>query len=449
MAPLLVQGIIYACYVLGFIRPFWALCGYLFLLFLQPEFIWRFEGLAGLSYQQPMIVCIIIGVLLNLPQGNGFHRNLVLLAGGLSLVLVMWVSSLYSIRPTVSENYYDVLWKSVLIMMLLVHVVNSPQKAIYVTAAAALGSSYNAFRLNEDYLQLGWCRWLHTSWGNKGDSNVICLFIMPIIASATIYFLTGKSKPGKLLALLCLLVHVHMVFILQSRGAMLGLATLFIIAFCLIPKSPKIIGLSFLAVGIIAFFAGPSVIEEFSTIFAAKEDRDASAESRFILWKAAFLITCDYPLLGVGPYAGQYLIPQYASAFEGLTVKHPHNIFGEVASGSGFLGLACYLIVLTGPMITAYRLRCKYRDPKDSLLQFLTLTPMVSIPALAVTGMFCGSGMMESMYYFTGIFLGGMASYQEMREDVQQGSVEGESMQEDHGEFEGNFDLPELAGVSG
>ena len=110
MAPLLVQGIIYACYVLGFIRPFWALCGYLFLLFLQPEFIWRFEGLAGLSYQQPMIVCIIIGVLLNLPQGNGFHRNLVLLAGGLSLVLVMWVSSLYSIRPTVSENYYDILF---------------------------------------------------------------------------------------------------------------------------------------------------------------------------------------------------------------------------------------------------------------------------------------------------------------------------------------------------
>jgi O-antigen ligase len=445
MAPLLVQGIIYSCYVLGLIRPFWALCGFLFLIFLQPEFIWRFEGLAGLSYQQPIIVCIIIGVLLNPSQGNGFHRNVVLLVSSLSLVLIMWASSLVSIRPAVSELYFDVLWKSVLIMLLIVHVVNSPQKAIYITAAAALGSSYNAFRLNEDYLMLGWCRWIHDSWGFKGDSNVICLFVMPIIASSSVYFLTAKQRLPKLLALLTMLVHVHMVFILESRGAMLGLAALFATAFYLIPKSPKIIGLSFLVVSIVALFAGPPVIKEFQTIFAAKENRDASAESRFTLWKAAFLITCDYPLLGVGPYAGQYMIPQYADVFQGLEVKHPHNIFGEVASGSGVLGLACYLITLTTPMIMAYRLRRKYSDPDDSLLQFLTLTPMVSIPALAVTGMFCGSGMMESIYYFTGISFGGIVSYQRLRDEEEQRSDEDELAPEGHEEFDEVDVLPESA----
>jgi O-antigen ligase len=445
MAPLLIQAIIYTCYVLGLIRPFWALCGYLFLLFLQPEFIWRFEGLAGLSYQQPMMVCIIIGVLVNLSQGNGFQRNLILLVSSLSLVLIMWISSLYSIRPAVSEFYFDVLWKSVVIMLLMVHVVDSPQKAIYITAAAALGSSYNAFRLNEDYLMLGWCRWINTSWGFKGDSNVICLFVMPIIASSTVYFLTSKQTFPKLLALLCMFVHVHMVFILESRGGMLGLVALFVTAFYFIPKSPKVIGLSFLVVSIIAVFAGPPVIKEFQTIFAAQEERDASAESRFTLWRAAFLITCDYPLLGVGPYAGQYMIPQYASVFQGLPVKHPHNMFGEVATGSGVLGLACYLVTLTTPMIVAYRLRRKYNDPKDSGLQFLTLTPIVSIPALAVTGMFCGSGMMESMYYFTGISLGGMVSYQRMREDAQQANEECELTPEEHEEYDEVCDLPELA----
>ncbi len=411
MGALAVYAFIGISCLLGIFRPFYGLCGYLFLVFLQPEWIWRFDGLVGLQYQKPLVICILIGTALSLSNGNGIFGNRSLVLSSIVILLTSWISLTMSSYTWATTLYFDILWKSILIMIASFHLVDSPKKAIAIGIAITAGTFYNALRLNLDYLEVGWCRWIRDSWGYKGDSNVICLFVMPAIAFSAVLLFTMRSRLLQLASVASLMVHVHMVFILESRGAMLGLGLLFFIAFLMIPKSPAMIG-SVVIVGLgVAWIAGPPVIREFSSIFVDAEERDASAESRFMLWKAAFRIGMDNPIFGVGPYSGQFLIPQYEPAFAGQAAKHPHNIFMEIFSGIGAFGLTAYVALILSPVLMAFRLRRQYDLRSDPMLQTLTIWPSAGIPAMALTGMFCGSGMMESMYYFVGISLGSLVAY--------------------------------------
>jgi O-antigen ligase len=191
---------------------------------------------------------------------------------------------------------------------------------------------------------------------------------------------------------------------------------MFAIAFLLIPKSPQIYALVVLILIAIGWVAGPPVIKEFSTIFATGEERDASAESRFTLWRAAIMVAIDNPILGVGPYLGQYSIPRYEISLRQYINKHPHNIFFEMLSGCGFPALFSYVSLFFISCVKAYKLRKEFFSKTDRELLFATLLPMIGLPALAVAGMFCGSGMMESLYYLVGISIAGLVSYERQNE---------------------------------
>ncbi len=434
---------------MGIARPFWGICGYLFLVFLQPEWIWRFEGLnrADFSYQKIIIGSIVIGVMLNLSEGNGLRRYRVLAWGAIALVFIAWLSSLGSIQPSSSALYFDVLWKSLLIMVILFHLTDTPKKAILLLGAMTAGAFYNSFRMHEDYISIGWCRWVRDSWGYKGDSNVICLFEMPCIATGVALFFASRNTYAKILGGLSAFLLVHQIFILESRGAMLGLVSMGMVLFAMIPKTPKVLFLVFVLSAAVAFVAGPPVVREFSSIFANQEERDVSADSRFKLWSAATRIGLDNPLLGVGPYAGQFAIPKYEPLYGGMEAKHPHNIFFEILSGCGFIALAVYLTLGLLPVLVALRMRRRYSGLRDPDLQLLTLIPIIGIPGIAITGFFCGSGMIESVYYFIGISLGGLVSYErELEERLNQDSVP-DSSQEDLFESEFEEEVAELTGV--
>ena len=434
---------------MGIARPFWGLCGYLFLVFLQPEWIWRFEGLtpSNFTYQKSIIISIGIGVLLNLSEGNGLlkHRAFVLCAG--TLVFITWLSSFFTIQPAMSALYFDVLWKSVLIMILVFHLTDSPRKAVMVLGAMSIGAFYNSLRMHEYYLAIGWCRWVSESWGYKGDSNVICLFEMPCIVAGVALFFASRSTYVRVLAGISAFLLIHQIFILESRGAMLGLVSMGLVLFVMIPKTPRFLSLVFVLITAIAFIAGPPVVKEFSSIFASKEQRDSSADSRFILWSASVRIGMDHPWLGVGPYAGQFAIPKYEPLYEGIEAKHPHNIFFEVLTGCGFIALAVYLTLGMLPLLMALRMRRRYPIARDPDLQFLTLIPIIGAPAIAVTGMFCGSGMMESVYYFIGVSLGSLVSYERVLEERLNQEPLPDSSQEDQFDFEDEEEVPELTGV--
>jgi O-antigen ligase len=99
--------------------------------------------------------------------------------------------------------------------------------------------------------------------------------------------------------------------------------------------------------------AGPSVIREFSSSF--EENLDESAHSRFHIWSAGLNLTADYPLLGVGPFAGEKLMVAYYPVPTTKPAIHLHNLPLEIATGSGLVALIGYVAFFFIPIYKLHK----------------------------------------------------------------------------------------------
>jgi hypothetical protein len=67
---------------------------------------------------------------------------------------------------------------------------------------------------------------------------------------------------------------------------------------------------------------------------------------------------------------------------------------------------------------------------------------------MAITGFFCGSGMMESVYYYIGICLGGLVSYRRLKIQADQDNEEEDPIMEWVEDFDEGIESPEFANLS-
>ncbi len=418
MGPVFVYLLIFLTCSASIFRPFWGLAGYLFLLYLQPEWNWRWDGLYGLQYQKYVAIFVLIGTAMQGFQGNRIRgwaaASMFSLIG---FLLLAWISSLQSLAPETSALYIDVLWKSVVVAFLAVRLADTPEKAAILMWAIVIGSGYNAFRINEDYFITGVTRYVNDNWGYKGDSNVYTLYTFPALTCSMVLFFTSTNLVSRLFAGSIAILHVHQLMLLESRGGLLGAALSGVLLVVLIRKSFQT-NIAFLVAAVaVIVLAGPPVAKEFGSIFASTAERDSSASSRITLWKAAMQITSDYPMLGVGPNATQFFIPKYAVEFADLETKHPHNIFFEVLSGCGIPAFLLFVSFFAIPYLHILYCRREYLYDSDAATS-IVLANLVTMPGFCVAGLFAGGGMIESLYFFVAIWIGGFLALETRKAGV-------------------------------
>ncbi len=186
--------------------------------------------------------------------------------------------------------------------------------------------------------------------------------------------------------------------LLESRGAMLAAVAALPILGWYMPKNRFTITAAVIAVVAGGALAGPPVVKEFTSAFETGEKRDSSAQSRFALWEVGWEITKDYPMLGVGPYAGQRLVALYLSGGQQEGQKGLHNLFFEISTGCGLPATALYFGFFVIPWYMSwktYRNRSKELDPK---LQGCLLAVVAGIPAYLAASMFSSGALLESPY---------------------------------------------------
>jgi O-antigen ligase len=97
---------------------------------------------------------------------------------------------------------------------------------------------------------------------------------------------------------------------------------------------------------IILALSGQEVRQRFTSVFADKEERDKSAESRLDLWQANFKVMMQHPLFGIGPHQWPVVAEEYG--FE--KGKEGHSLWFQTGAELGIPGLvallAFYLIVI-------------------------------------------------------------------------------------------------------
>lgn len=418
LATILVLGIVIACCIAAVFRPTIGVLGFYGVYTLQPEWNWRWTMLQTMHFQDWLAICTLVGTLVNFGSWNRMTRTVfaayLCLAGFLALALV---SMTQSINMTASTFYMDHLWKIILMATLAAMHLNSRQAILAMVWILVVTQGYNAYQINLQYFQDGFSLFATSPWGDNGDNNLYTIVTLPVIFMSGALCIYSKASWQKMLAGGIAMLQIHQVMLMESRGGMLGgLAGAAVFAL-LMPKTPKSAAILTTLALVTAALAGPPVVKEFSSAFVERDQLDSSAASRFKLWKAGWEITQDYPALGVGPYAGQYLVPSYYDGPTRRDRKGLHNLFFEISTGTGLPATFLFLFHFGLIILQLLRMRQGAIPPDCQMVILAVISGQV---AYWLASMFSSGALLESTYINSAIGAAAICNYSTMpsREEV-------------------------------
>lgn len=326
-------GVIY-----GLLNPFIGLMVFYAFSILRPTFLWYWVSYPTKRYSFYLGIITLVGWAV-----SGFGDWSKLRGTGLAnFGLVLYILS-GAFAAQFLSYYAPAAWDSlllqfkiVLMTIITVSMVRKPEQIKLFAWITMASLAYLAWVFNSQYYFDGWNRILKRGFGGIDNNGAAMIMVMgvPLAFFLGIYVRQWWAKAGCLAAAFLM---IHVVMFSFSRGAflgvcMVGLAT-FIVAILLLPRKGLTLAIAVGFVFLSLFFAGNQVRQEFWSIFADPEVRDASAGSRFLTWGAAWRCMLDHPL-GVGPrnfniISGVYGLPGNKSV---------HNLFLQTGADYGFIG---------------------------------------------------------------------------------------------------------------
>lgn len=401
LAPVLIIGLILGCAFTALFRPVVGIIAFYGFYLLQPEWNWRWTVLRSFDHQDTLAIATLIGTLVTFGSGNVLSKATIWSYASLATFLGLgFVSYLQTLNAVSSWFYLSILWKAILMAGLAVFHLDSPKKILAMMWVAAIAQGYNAYQINLQYFEDGFCLYARMrKWGfGAGDNNVYTNGVIPIIAISGALTVFSKHWWQKALAGAIALLQIHQVMLFDSRGGMMGAMIMAIAFFAFMPKNPKAV---FFAVCLFiggAALAGPSVVDRFTSSFQDTDELDASARSRFDLWRTGWRITQDHLLLGAGPRCGRYLVANYyPRKLEGA--KALHNLFFEISTGCGLPAALLYLAHFGIIWFAAFRIYMhKKRGPPEDALRCALLALLAGQFGYWSASMFSSGALIESTY---------------------------------------------------
>jgi len=405
MGPIFVYTAFVLICIGTFARPTIGALGYIGFVAFEPTWLWRYQLNATFPFQKWIVVCLLLGWMFHFFRSKNLSLTSVIPLGLLVGVLAFGhLSAAESYAPEKSEFFLRQFNKIVLMCVVVTLVLSSKRAVQIALVIMAIGISYNSFEINADYYRQGFSLVNQDGW-SKMNANGYALNIL--IGTLFTFALAqhATSAIGTAGWLFASVVNAHAIMIVESRGAMLGLAVAGVLYLIHMRPTPKSISLTiciFIA-GLVV--AGPPVLKEFASIFDS--NLDSSGSSRYYIWDAGFRISLDYPLLGVGPWAGEALVPAYyeGTGKIGATIIALHNIELEVATGMGIPAMLAYVAFFFLPWNRARKMIWKQRGMATNESSAILLGSVLAIPAYWIAAQFNSGALIEVPYLMVAILI--------------------------------------------
>ncbi len=372
-------------------RPLIGLYAYVGFAVLRPQFLFSWAGdMSSLS--------LVLG--LSLLAGwalNGFGTWRLGRSSPVVYALFIFTAG-YIVSASVAE-YKDASFRSVLELLKIVlpfcvglTMIQNERQWRPLVWIIVLSQGYVGFEQNLNYLR----GYNSAAIGFGGmDNNCFGVSLVTVLGLAIALVLTSRKWYERTAAVASAALILHTTLLTYSRGAMIGLIVVGVVAFAVLPKRPKYLAIMVL-VALVAFrFVGPQLLERYASAFASSDERDGSAESRIDLWKDTLKVIQAQPILGVGP-ANWRLI---ASRFGWSEGKSAHSVWMETAAEVGVpTTLALFLFFC----LAAYRLWSLARakvDDTNYLRVGAAIGVMLSVAGFVSSGQFVSVVGLEAPYY--------------------------------------------------
>ena len=373
LRTILFLAVFIACCGGSLYMPIIGIVGYIVNYDIAPEQQWWGAPLSewGLRFSYTLALMTAIGIAINwrsLRYGKAFlvgQEKLLLLFLG-----VMWFSTLIGEETrayTVVDHPAVKMIKVMIFVFMMTHVVTTVKYLdvlLWTLVLGAFALGWQAYTTPYSHFEGGRLEGL--GGPDFVEGNFLAAYLASMIPLIGVQFLRSRWL-GKGVCLVAGVFTANAIILTRSRGAFLGLIAGVVVAALLCRSSiaPKILaGLVVAALGWF-YITNPAFWERASTITAEEEQRDASAESRLVIWQSTLELISDHPL-GVG--AGNFF-QSIGQVDERFVDRDTHNTFLRCGAELGIQGIAVFLALIAGAILSLRRVmrECSpFRSPTAS-----------------------------------------------------------------------------------
>ncbi|MFC5727770.1 MULTISPECIES: O-antigen ligase family protein [Nocardioides] len=234
--------------------------------------------------------------------------------------------------------------------------------------------------------------------GPLEDPNDFAFFLITALPF-TLWLARTPGLAGRLYGL-CGVVLVVATVATFSRGAMLGIGVMVVVALALgllRPRTLLVGGVVIVLAVAIGWAAYPDVVDR--SLDEKEHVAAANVDSRFTTWTMAAEMTAERPFLGQGPAGFQTEGPRFVppTAVEVVQPDVAHQMYLDVAAELGLLGLGTFLAVIGYGVLGAVHAR---RNP--------LVRPAADAVLVATAGALVAASFLSEQYYLPVWLLAGL-----------------------------------------
>jgi O-antigen ligase len=387
-----VYGMTYGGAAISLFNPFWGFLIYVAFGNLKPDALWFWSVTPG-NYSRIVAIGFLVGWLLHGMGSWKFGKA----AGTVYCLLFYWAWMVMQacITPAQKDAWFtlDILSKVFLPLIAGLTLIDSVTRLKQLAWVLVTTQGYLALEFNQQYYAH---RITDLTWNFAGlDNNGIAITTVTALGLTLFMAMHAERWWQRLAGFGAAGLMAHVVLFSMSRGGMLAMGVTGLTSFLLIPKKPLHILVLIAGLLVVWRLAGKEVQQEFLTTFADKEDRDASAESRFQLTRDSLTEMIKHPLLGCGMENWVNVAPEYGWP----KGKRAHNTWTEIGATLGIPGLAAILLFYG---LTCYRLlpiASKNAPVTDPWLRGLARAVIAATAGFFISAAFVTVDRIELPYY--------------------------------------------------
>lgn len=322
---------------------FWMVCAYLFLEYVRPQSI--YPAIDLLPWTQLAVIGAILGCFTDKTvRWVSSPVNFLLIA----FLLIIICSSFLAYFPDVSFKMLDRYYLWIIIYFIIINIVNTRRRFLIFISIFLISSFKLSLSLSITWAKRGFS---FADWGlmgppgffqNSGELAIQMLVYWPIAWAFANSLKPYISRRLYLVLLLMPITGIMVILGASSRGAQLALACQLVLMNHRHIFKPKIL----LSIAVVLTLTWSFVPDEQKDRFDTM-GQDGTSKQRLLYWENGVEMIKDNPVLGVGYFN---FAPYFQRYFpEDLLVERaqlPHNIFIQVGTDSGLLGLIVFLSLL-------------------------------------------------------------------------------------------------------
>ena len=346
MAALVLAGVTGAI-----IHPIHGVLVYYLFAILRPQYLWGWALPGGVRWSLLAAGAAMLGCVISLPHIIRHARwnslsTLLVLFGCLLLV------SCFSAIDSAVSAYWGQEYAKIFLMAVIATLVIDRLRHIRWLSMIIVGCIvYVAWQVNSLYVFDGRSDIFHYGYGGL-DNNGAALMLAMGLPFCYAFAMGSRKWMIRIACAAGALLIIHAIMLSYSRGAMVS--ALVGILWLLIHHRPRwqVGAISAVGLVLVLAMAGDEVRDRFLSV--GNYDTDTSAQSRMDSWSAAWRITWDHPLTGVGIRNANLISRNYGADVSGRTI---HSQYLQLSADSGILALMVYVSICVLAFVNLGRCR--------------------------------------------------------------------------------------------